>query len=281
VWEAPLGHEHPLLGRIWSPGAGEVVPEAEALARVAHAETLLLGEKHDNPDHHRLQAELLAAQRPASVVLEMLDLDQDVSAATTPAELATTVGWEESGWPEFAMYEPVFAQAYGLKARVVPGNPPHDLLMAAMRGGLASLPPDDLAGMDLSATSTPSERERLEQDIVASHCGHAPAAMVNMMVQGQELKDRSLARALEQALPPRALIAGHGHTRRDGGVPVYLSSAPLVVHFQEVGDEALTPSEYDLAGADLVWFTARVDDLDPCERFQEELKAMGQHAPTP
>lgn len=88
----------------------------------------------------------------------MLDLDQDVSAATTPAELAQAVDWAESGRAWF----PVTRRATCSWPR--------------LRDGIASLPPEDLAGMNLSATATPAEHERLVQDIVASHCGHAPDA---------------------------------------------------------------------------------------------------------
>src|SRR5687767_16011942 len=49
---AGLGHDHPLTGRIWDvAGARFIITEA-LVARLAPARFVLLGERHDNADHH-------------------------------------------------------------------------------------------------------------------------------------------------------------------------------------------------------------------------------------
>jgi hypothetical protein len=74
-FRSPLGAEHPLVGRIWSTRAGRFVDEATL--RAALRGYVLLGEKHDNVDHHALQAQLLDAMREGgrrpAVAFEMLD----------------------------------------------------------------------------------------------------------------------------------------------------------------------------------------------------------------
>ena len=73
--------------------------------------------------------------------------------------------------------------------------------------------------------------------------------------------------------------------RRDRGAPLYLARrAPekrvLTLAFVEVPRGAAdTPDPAERAaelGAeyDLVWFTPRVDDEDPCQRFQHELEKL-------
>lgn len=56
---APLGHEHADLGRIVDLASGRTIDPEQLLDRLARAERVLVGEQHDNPDHHALQLWLL------------------------------------------------------------------------------------------------------------------------------------------------------------------------------------------------------------------------------
>ncbi|WP_370222763.1 ChaN family lipoprotein, partial [Pararhodobacter marinus] len=49
----------------------EPIPQS-FLDRLPPAQILVLGEVHDNPQHHRNQARAIRAQSPAAVVWEML-----------------------------------------------------------------------------------------------------------------------------------------------------------------------------------------------------------------
>jgi hypothetical protein len=52
----------------------------------------------------------------------------------------------------------------------------------------------------------------------------------------------------------------------------------LAVAFIEVSEHA-TADLADLERAyDFLWFTPRVDDLDPCDRFKEQLEKMKKSA---
>jgi hypothetical protein len=109
-------------GRVYDIATRRFVSPDEAVARAAGADLVLLGEKHDNPDHHRLQAWLLdalarAGRRPA-VVFEMIPRDRAGALATAlgaspsdPDALAEALDWSHSGWPPFALYRPVFEVA--------------------------------------------------------------------------------------------------------------------------------------------------------------------------
>ena len=52
------------------------VAQEDWIARLAGADVVLLGEIHDNPEHHLRQAEAIASLSPAAVVFEMLTPDQ-------------------------------------------------------------------------------------------------------------------------------------------------------------------------------------------------------------
>src|SRR5215475_6430614 len=78
LWQAPLGQDHPVVGRIWDTAAGEFIDRDALVDRLRRGRFVLLGEKHDNPDHHRLQTWLLralvvAGRRPA-VGFEMFNV---------------------------------------------------------------------------------------------------------------------------------------------------------------------------------------------------------------
>src|SRR5690349_16481807 len=50
---------HPLAGKIWDVRAGAFVSQRDLLARLPSAPQVILGETHDNPEHHRLQRVVL------------------------------------------------------------------------------------------------------------------------------------------------------------------------------------------------------------------------------
>lgn len=274
-WTHPLRADHPLVGRIWSVEAGAFVPEEALVAALREADWRLLGEKHDNADHHRLQARLIAALAPPAVAFEQLDDGDPIGAPVDPAALAEAVAWAQSGWPDFGIYAPVFAATLGAGARVLPAHPTREQLMGAARAGIEVLG-EAAAGLKLDVRLPEGEQAELEAEIVASHCGHADERTVGMMVGMQRLKDAWMARALERAGKGTVLVAGTGHTRRDRGVPIYLDGSVVTVTLREVeqGTDEVAGYEAISSEADFVWFTPRVDEVDPCERYREALEGM-------
>ncbi|MCB9528860.1 MAG: ChaN family lipoprotein [Myxococcales bacterium] len=299
-WQTTVHADHPLVGRIWSRAdAGFITPEA-LRDRLAAALFVLIGEKHDNPDHHRLQAWLLDAVAHAdrAVYFEMLDLGEQpaVSGAADPETLAAAVAWDASGWPPFALYRPVFAALYAAGAPIRAAHPDR----AAVRASMHASPADHPPALLLDRPIDPADDVALRREIERSHCGHAPPIMVEGMVRAQRYKDAVMAAALrgevaalaEASAPPAAraaLIAGNGHVRASG-VPRYLDRPALTVGLIEVSaalprdPAALTVAAVDAAVGgrfDHVWFTPRVDDRDPCERFREQLERMRHPAGAP
>jgi uncharacterized iron-regulated protein len=76
------------------------------------------------------------------------------------------------------------------------------------------------------------------------------------------------------------LIAGNGHVRKDRGVPWYLArlrpgARSVSIGLLEVTDDMLEPAKSPLP-YDYVWFTPRVDDSEPCEAHDAELRRLLQ-----
>ena len=58
-FESTLLTDHNLVGKIWSSRSQSFIEIEEFLSYAESASYLLLGEKHDNPDHHTLQLYIL------------------------------------------------------------------------------------------------------------------------------------------------------------------------------------------------------------------------------
>lgn len=235
------------------------------------AEVVLFGEVHDNPAHHAQQAAGVAQLRPAALVFEMLTPDQ-ARAAEGPARddaaaLAEALGWEGSGWPEFAMYHPIFAAAP--EAQLFGAGVPRDQTRAAMEAGV---PRSFGAEAELYGLTEPLEAgelaKRLELQMEA-HCGALPRDMLPAMVDLQRLRDAVLAQttlaALDATGGPVVVITGNGHARRDWGVPRALARvAPGVsVFVVGQGEDGQVPD----GGFDLVLDAPGVVRDDPCAVF--------------
>ena len=109
------------------------------------------------------------------------------------------------------------------------------------------------------------------------------------MVDIQWARDARMAASLARGgqRDGAVLIAGAGHARRDHGVPAHLArQAPgagvASVAFLEVDPAAARAGDYaprfasDALPFDYVWFTPKIDDVDPCEKFKKPLETIGK-----
>jgi uncharacterized iron-regulated protein len=288
-WRTSLGRDHPLVGRIWDCRRRAWVEPDAVWQRLRDARIVLLGEKHDNPDHHRLQAAALAAlvaggRRPA-VAFEMFDGDQQKAIdqyrarpSAAAGGLGEATGWQTTGWPSFEAYLPIVEVAFDKGLPIVAANLPLARVRAVVHEGARALGPEAAAlGLD---RPFPADLEAsLEKELRASHCGGLPEAMLASMAVAQHARDAQMARALIDADKGQGavLVAGAGHVRLDRGVPYYVRQrkagvSTASVAFIEVVRGADAPSAYAEAFAsaelpfDLVWFTPRASDDDPCGR---------------
>jgi uncharacterized iron-regulated protein len=293
-WKSPLGRDHPLTGRIWDVAAARFIDRESLVERLARADFVLLGERHDNPDHHLLQAEalrsLIAVGRRPAVGFEMLGLDDAgavanhlAAAPNDAAGLGQAVNWNKRGWPDWAMYQPIAEAALQAKLRIVPTNLPLATATKMTRNGLAALDPSMVRELRLDQPPPEPVFARMAADIRDAHCGYAPEEILKPMVDVQRARDSQMAESLMAADDPDGaiLVAGAGHVRNDYGIPIYLrAKAPekrvISIAFVEVDAPKTEPQSYALSYPnahlpfDYVWFTPRVDDEDPCEKFKSQ-----------
>lgn len=300
AYVAKLDATHPLVGTIWDVARGSKIDLAEVQTKLTNADVILLGEKHDHPDHHRLQAafvEQIASAHPA-VSFEMIDVDEQAiidrvlgapGSATTldlagqrADALSEEITWKKRGWPAWSMYRPVFVAALMGGGAVRGANYPKAATKAIMRGGEIDATTSHRLGLDRPLPTT--EQQALDEEMRTSHCGHLPETMLAPMGTAQRARDGQMAEVVAQSLASGSkavLIAGAGHVRRDRGVPFVLAAShptkrTLSIAFIEVASGANTLADYGSRYAakalpfDIVWFTPRLDDDDPCEAFRKK-----------
>jgi len=274
---------HPLSGQIWDVRARHRITLQQLEQRLGRARYALLGEVHDNPEHHRLRRELIAAllrdgHRPA-IVMEQFDRDHQAALlraqrepAPTPESLKIAGQLNERGW-HWPFYEPIIRIALDHRLPVSAANLSRaDAFRVSTAGAAAVLGPTTVRDLRLDQPLPDVTRRRLEQIIDEGHCRKAPPEILPGIVAAQRARDALMAQAL-QTHATAVLIAGNGHVRRDFGVPHYLAHYPqgdnvAVVGFLEVSSTRNMPGDYyhaDSPEYDYIVFTRRNPRPDPCQ----------------
>jgi uncharacterized iron-regulated protein len=285
-----------LEGRIYHVAAARFVDRAELVAALAGADFALLGERHDNLEHHRLQAELVralqqASSRPRPVAFEMIPADRQIEVVEyrrkhpdDAAGLGEALGWGRSGWPDWRRnYAPIAQAAMDAGAEIVAADLSRAQRDEVRQRGPAALRAPFLRRTGLNRDLPPPFFAALEDEIQEAHCGLVPEQALGGMVQVQRARDAMLADRLT-AVAGRAggiLIAGAEHVRNDRGVPRYLArlrpDARIVsMVFIEAG-EAQPRLSSDLP-YDYLWFTKPIERADPCVEHREQLRRIAPAA---
>ncbi|WP_435530867.1 ChaN family lipoprotein [Pseudogemmobacter humi] len=230
------------------------------------ADVWFLGEVHDNAAHHLGQARAVAALAPKALVFEMVGPEPgDLPAFDDAAALADALNWGE-GWPDFALYHPIFLAAPD--ARIYGAEVPRERARRAFSEGAAAVFGPEAGRYGLDTPLAPGDQAARVEEQFAAHCGAMPREMMTGMVEAQRLRDASLAEAAARAYAetggPVAVITGNGHARRDHGAPALLAGAApelriLTLGQIERGGEAPEAPPYDL------WLlTEPAPREDPC-----------------
>ena len=279
-WESPLYANNPLVGRIWHGTSEQFVEIQHLVNAIESASYLLLGEKHDNPDHHLLQLMVLnhviEQMRVTNVAFEMMDSDDQAALdqisqhnLTTLESLKAYLGWDEEGW-NWEFYGPLILTIVQAKIPLAAANIT-DATMSQVYGEET-----------LSERASILDEIGLHQlyvDIDESHCGLLPESQFPAMVRVQQARDYNMANnmAILELGKLSVLVAGNYHVRRDVGVPNYLLAREshlrrediVVLSFMEVEQGEDDPASY-LQGPktrpafDYVWFTPAISNEDYC-----------------
>lgn len=270
AWQSPEGRDSADLGVIRDLRSGEQLTPQQLLDRLATAPRVLLGEKHDNPDHHALElwlARALTERRPSgSVLMEIINPNQQARVAAAqaaaakgevPRDMLGVLAWQK-GW-DWSLYGPLVTWLVKQPAPLLSANLDRSEIMRIYAE------PPVLEGAHSTAAGV---RDVLLEDIRESHCGLLPASQLPAMLAVQQQRDRRMAERLKAAPEPALLIAGGFHARRDLGVPLHLEDLGAgqglqVLMLAEVG-RTVAPVQ-----ADYVWYTPALPPTDHCAALRQ------------
>jgi len=291
---APRGSDAACLApAAWSlPADGKPRPigPGTLVADMANREVVLLGEQHDDDDHHRWQLQTLAAlhaQRPDMVIgFEMFPRRiQPVLDRWVAGELSVKAFLEQAEWDKVwstppELYLPLFQFARLNRIPMVALNVERSLNKAITERGWDAVPESQREGVGRPAPASEAYRDylfgvhRLHLSMRGDDEGQAKRgdAAFRRFVESQLTWDRAMAEALARRLPaadgaPRPLVVGimgSGHIRHGYGVPRQLRDLGVT----RVGTLLPLPADFECeairAGlADAVFAVPQPADAQP------------------
>ena len=298
-WQSTHFADHPLVGSMFDEN-GNPASGAQLLLKIRKAQFLLLGENHDNPDHHVIQGNIIAAVADAgskpSIVFEMVPqrLSAEVSQYDLDAdpqlnEFARRLEWEQRGWYTWEIYRPVALAAARKNLPMVAGNLDRATTRKISKNGPSALSAEKQAAFALNAKFPEALEDQLIDELRQSHCNLLPDRVLPAMVNVQRAKDGSMADAMigSGTASGAILIAGNGHVRKDRGVPFVLrkrlsneQKQIVTIGLVEVDPSLLTVADYQLVGSadsaryDFVIFTPKFDVTDHCAAMRDHFKNL-------
>ncbi len=269
------------LGRIGSPLGSADAPSVRQIA--------LVGEVHDNAEHHKFRARQLEPISVRSVVFEQLRTDQQPAidafmalpkGKRTLDAFLGAVEWDASGWAKYD-YKPLLEAVIAADLPIYAGDPPKELIRKAAKEGRGALAAEERQRLGLDTPLDPSLHDAALAELEASHCGAMPKSAFGGMAFAQRLRDATLADVALKANERHGAVtvfAGNGHVRSDRGVPWYLRlrapglpvTATMLVEVEngKTDPEAYVPRGPDgKPAADSIVFTPRAAREDPCAAF--------------
>ena len=278
IWRSPLLQDHLLVGKIYDYQAKTFISEDQLLNKLFASRLLLIGEQHDNPDHHLIEQELLESllSEPSSqVVFEMIKQDQQTAVDTlskldTLNSMKEKVDWDTKGWP-WEYYGPLVYTTVQSGAKITAGN----LTTATIKTLYRQKNSDDIDA-DYPSVSRINEQQQdaILNEIYESHCQSMPKEQLKPMLNIQLARDAYMAKALVSGnFKQSILIVGSFHTQKHNAVPQHLTYytpiEPTVLLLRSVTSELTAPEQYaSLNDADYIWFTPKPSDIDYCAQFK-------------
>ncbi|HUX23331.1 MAG TPA: ChaN family lipoprotein [Burkholderiales bacterium] len=241
----PAGaHETCVPAAAWTvPGSGPIAT-TQILALAAATRVTLLGEHHDDPDHHRWELQTvaaLAALHPKLVLgFEMFPrrvqpvLDRWVAGELSESAFLKASDWSTVWGYDAAFYLPLFQFARINRIPMLALNVDQSFTHTVATKGLAAVPQDQREGVSDPAPASEAYLARLfkaysqhPDEKNAKPARSDPA--FQRFVQAQLVWDRAMAQALADAAAhnPDALIVGimgSQHVAHGDGVPHQLDS---------------------------------------------------------
>ena len=216
-------------GTIVDIRTGYDVDRATLFDHLARVQVVYVGETHDNPDSHKVEAEVLRAladRHPdLAVGLEMISrdhqslLDDWIAGRLSEKEFARR--WSQLWHPGYRAYQEVLTTARDRHIPLLALNAPQGLVREVSRHGLKDLP-DDLAAQLPREMDTDDPYHRAKTEAIFG--GHAHVGDIKDFYPAQVLWDETMAETAADYLTNHPgshllILAGGYHVEQGVGIP--------------------------------------------------------------
>jgi uncharacterized iron-regulated protein len=200
------------------------------LAEMANRDVVLLGEKHDEADHHRWQLHTLAAlhaQSPRMVIgFEVFPrrvqpvLDRWVAGELAAKQFLAEVQWDKVWKVSAELYLPLFEFARLHRIPMLALNVERSLTQQVAATGWDAVPEAEREGVSRPAPAPQAYLDELGR----VHKEHKAAGSLANFVAAQQTWDRAMAQALAAGAGGSLAVGiiGSGHLRHGHGVALQL-----------------------------------------------------------
>ncbi|MBF0311130.1 MAG: ChaN family lipoprotein [Magnetococcales bacterium] len=282
----------------------------EMISLMEKARVVYLGEKHDNPHHHRMQRlileSLVARGRKPVIGFEFFSREETglllsfVQGNTSPMmpnrsadeeerALRRRLNWEHR--PEWSDYFPLLALAKQKGLMVFGADLPTGVRSRMARVGLGKMVALEKRFLVKSTLENASYRLLMQEQFANSHCGMAGEGLLERLYQTWLARNEAMAESIvtmagETPGEPVVVILGAGHTQYDMGVyervavrqPDWIQ---VNIGLREEGNSLQMPVREELAEVrrsfapdhQYVWFTPVAEDpdkVDPCRMVKSK-----------
>ncbi|MEL7140950.1 MAG: ChaN family lipoprotein [Cyanobacteria bacterium J06643_4] len=211
------------------------IDNTEALAAIAEAQVVYLGENHNSEADHAAQLEIIetmAAEQEIAIALEMFQrpyqdaVDGYLAGELTEAEFIEQSEYETRWGFDWELYAPILRYAKANQIPVIALNTPTEVTRQVATDGLESLTGDALTyipPIDEIDTTDTDYRESISA-VFSAHGGAGHSLSFENFFAAQVLWDETMAEGIVKQLeaePTRQVIvlAGEGHIAYDYGIP--------------------------------------------------------------
>lgn len=237
----------PLLGKIFNSQNLQEVSFDAIIQQMLDSEVIYLGEKHDNPEHHRIQLKIIAelikqGKRPA-LGIELFSVDQTgylmqyVQSGTGSGHQSTSTGSSQAeikllrrnlGWQYHAdqMWHDYFSLIDVAKKNnlmIFGADLPKGIIRRITRSNISQLTSVERSFLQTSNFQDDEYRQLMFAKLKAAHCGFMQEKRQQLMYQTWLARNDAMSQAIlktleDQLTEPVLMIMGGGHSEYNMGV---------------------------------------------------------------
>ena len=263
---------------IFDGESGEELTWPTLMGRVERADSVMLGERHDDLMGHLVQHAILEdAPKSSGLALEMLERDEQpllddfrdgLIDQTTFQKLTGSTNWAGAEtWEVF--YHPAIDVVFGRGGPVVAANAPRRYVRHARIEGEATLPTDQPRSLwfDLPSNVDDSLYRKKFFDLMGEN---TDPSVGNQFFLAQRIWDASMGKSLADlrasGAQPAILLVGGFHVVEQGGTVLEYShhrpSDEVLIISLVPDQKTILPQEL-LGTADIIILTGSHDEVDP------------------